>query len=339
MVRIGIRCDAGEEHGFGHIARMNTLCAALKMQTGTPVDLTFHSKTPTLWMSQLAPTYADVIRHDSSESEMHIMIDMADGHEYDIIIIDHKDPYDIPMLKRIKEHTKLVLIDMPWARPEECDLLVIPNFHQPIDVVEQLDHLFDEDSFLYGKDYVLLREQVLAEQWLPYSQRQQQIAFFAGGSDTENLLELMYNMTEKLSQTLPNVQRLFCIGEAARSLQVAPGDHNVYITGYHLSHLQKCALAVSLFGVTPYEAIYLRTPVITFGHNKSNDVASEALALASEGATIHMPEATNRMREDFCRFVAGVWLNLDLRHNMYQASVGLIPNTGAQNIATRILEL
>lgn len=338
-MRIGIRCDAGGDYGLGHISRMNSLTKALKILE-PHCEITFYSKTSALWMSQLSPTMADVVKFNEGDSEMHILERISLLGE-DVLIIDRKDQYDNMQLRRLRkaEHPlRVVCIDMPWARPEECDLLVLPNIHTSGNTVDQLCGLFG-DRFLYGAEYVLIRDDVLDTKPISYKRRENWIAFFAGGSDPTDTLKLMYNMSETLTARLPNVQRLYCIGEYARSFEITPGDSNAWVTGYHHLNLAQCALAVSLFGVTAYEALYLRTPVLTAGHNKVNEVASQYLEKASEGASIHMGDISNMMREDFCDLIYNIWCDLDRRKEMYMRSSDLICSTGAGNIAEEILNL
>jgi len=334
-MQIGIRCDAGGEYGLGHISRMTTLVKAMK-HVNMDAVITFYSKTPALWMSEHSPVGCDVIRFSPNDSEMKIMNYIYTHAIDDILIIDRKDYYDAKQLTRMKENMKIVCIDMPWAKPNECDLLVIPNIHCAPNVLDQLDKLFGE-RLLAGKEYVLLQEDVLVTTPLAYKKRENWIAFFAGGSDPCNWMQRMYNMSEPLNDTLPNVARIYCIGQHAETLQIHQHSPNAWIKGFDLKTLGKCALAVSLFGVTVYEAMYLRTPTITTGHTKANEVGSQYLFVANEGATYHIPPIDNMMREEFCAYIEDIWNSLSLRKDMHDKSHGLIGDSGALNIAERIL--
>jgi spore coat polysaccharide biosynthesis predicted glycosyltransferase SpsG len=335
-MRIGIRCDAGGDYGLGHISRMNSLVRALK-QCDSNTEITFYSKTPDLWMSQRSPVNCDIVKFAEDESEPRLMRHIYEQALEDVLIIDRKEYYESEILRSVKKAMRVVCIDMPWARPEECDLLVIPNLHQSPSVLDQLDNLFDDDALLVGSDYILIRDEVLWTRPISYKRRDNMIAFFAGGSDPCRWLELMYNMSESLTELLPNIHRLYCIGEHGLPLYVRPGDANASVTGYSHNILAKCALAVSTFGVTPYEALHLRTPIITSGHTKQNEVGSQYLSAATEGATCHIPPLDDMMREDFCNYIESIWNDLSLRKDMHHKSAGLVPDDGAINIAERIL--
>jgi spore coat polysaccharide biosynthesis predicted glycosyltransferase SpsG len=317
---------------------MGTLTTALK-SLDPDCDIEFYSKTPELWMSELHPVHAEVRKFNQDTSEMKIIDYIDTFTTNDVLIIDRKDQYDTSQLERTRKHgLKVVLIDMPWARPEQCDLLVLPNIHISGSTIDQLDKLFG-DRLLYGRDYILVRGDVLKEQPISYRRRHQAISFFAGGSDPKNFLELMYNMSSDLTRLLPTVKRIYCIGENADVFKMKPGDPNAMVTGYHHTHLMTCGLSVSLFGVTAYEALYFRTPVITTGHNKANEIGSIYLEKSSEGATKHLDMIDNMMSEDFCDFIYNVWCNYNVRWNMHLASSGLVPEDGAMNVAERIVRL
>lgn len=335
MVNIGIRVDSGAEHGFGHISRMNTLVKALRGISGN--SITYFSKTPATWQSSLAPIFCDIQKYPGDESEWEILDDMEQGCE--IIIIDRKDNYELKLLESIrKKGAKVVLIDMPWASPDECDLLVLPNIHSVPGVVDHLDELFG-NKLVVGGSYVLIREDILGRIPVRYKRRENWIVFCAGGSDPEDCLEKMYYMSEGLSESLPNVRRVFCVGEGAKPFAPYSIDSKSWITGFDPFYLAVAALVVTLFGITAYECLYLETPCVTTGHTTQNNISSKFLEDATEGATLHLPMITNLMREDFVQVIQDLWMDFSKRKTMSYKCHEQIASDGAITVAECILRL
>jgi hypothetical protein len=70
-----------------------------------------------------------------------------------------------------------------------------------------------------------------------------------------------------------------------------------------------------------------------------NSLGSKNLEKASMGATMHLPQVTSIMREDFCQTIKNLWLDYPKRKEMNRSCYDLISPGGAIKVAEQIIRL
>jgi len=336
---IYIRVDAGGGHGLGHVRRMAALAQALRHQGACAV--TFVTQTPDAVRPSVAPLLGPGCALVTDPPLETLLPPVAPG----IWVLDRKPAYDQTAVKGL--HTRghqVVGIDDPAAAPGTYDLLVGPGCHWAPDTVQRLRTDFGA-CFLYGWDYVILPAEVTSQAPLPYAERQDgPIVFCTGGSDPEMALPQMW--TWMCDSTL-DAEQLFCVGELAqtdtmiRAWEAARrrAPRRVRVVPFSRQSLRHAALVVAMFGVTPYECLWYRTPTLMLAHTRENEEGANHLTIASYWANRSLGAIENMDEKSFTTILRAYWQDTDTRQRMHSASAALLDDQGAARIATRILAL
>jgi spore coat polysaccharide biosynthesis predicted glycosyltransferase SpsG len=330
---IAIRCDAGGPHGYGHARRMLGLARALA-QAGTTV--TFWTRTPAL--TPLVQPFEVCGLGPPGPSESQLVWSAARRVSPDVLVIDHKTPYPEEVWEELRRHTRVVRIDHPYAEAKSCDLLIIPNVHQPPTVVHRLSRVF-EDRLCYGTPYALLDADI--GRWRQYrlAQPTYRLVMVAGASDPSGALAYVLEMTADLGEQLPDVWMQYLVGAAmAAPLRLTHLASRQQVVGFHPRYLVGAGLVLTLFGVMPYNLLHLGVPTMTLAHTRENAEGSAAL-MAATGATVDLGYLPTLHREDLCAALVELWADAATRKRMAYLGPKLIDGLGAARCAEAILAL
>lgn len=334
---IFFRVDTGGHYGLGHVQRCKTLAQALQAKV-PDVPVVFVTQTPIL---------REVLGTEEPAAwRVHVCEQSWDAYEWiraqsladDVLVVD--TPYNADFgasLIRVKEQMPVVRLDAPWATPETCSLLVLPGMHHSADTLEHLDAAFGE-RLLVGAEYMMFCK-ALPESRRPCVEHNERIVFAAGGSDPEQALPLLYEMTRALHGMLPASRLVYMVGSQASSWNIHGLHSRDWITGFALSFIQYARLLVSTWGTTVYEALALGTPTLTIARTDSEAEDAARLEAATEGAVQSLGTLSGLMRETLCDRLVALWEDSAQRKHMHYASAGLLDGQGALRVAQAVLTL
>jgi spore coat polysaccharide biosynthesis predicted glycosyltransferase SpsG len=266
--------------------------------------------------------------------------------DIDVCIIDTK--------KTIAEHEliyarfsdiRVVYIDNPYVTPDTCDLLVAPVAHWSPSVEQNLHSMFGE-RFLFGWDYVMLDEEVTGKHPLSYDERDGSIVFCAGGSDPDGSLERIY---EFVRADLSGIEKVFLLPQATQgSLWMCydnsqPGsnvlDNNIHLVPFSRNALRNASLVVGMFGVTAYECLYYRTPMLSIARTPADCDDGRWLSISSGGAMHGCGTMASYTRKAFLDMIQACWKAYEWRSAMHHMSAGLLDGHGVSRVADAIMRL
>jgi len=308
---------------MGHAVRMRALARALAAQG---VDVVFQTSTPMLASFVTPFSCIDLPGYFPSN--------------IDVLIIDTKAYISEAWFYewRSLRQCKVVRIDHPHAEPGTCDLLVAPVAHWHHAVVQRLLEGFGE-RFLYGWDYVMLNEEVTRRDPIPYEMREDNIILCAGGSDPDNILQKMWDWTVE-ADILPGIPLGFCYGKYVppeRQPKKSTVPHR-YVVPFETRGLAHAKMTVGLFGVTPYECLWYKTPMLMMAHTEENCEGAWNLALASNWACRWLGPIQAMNAKHFKMTLESFWFE-SYRVEMNRATHNLLDGRGIERIADAILAL
>ena len=335
---IFLRCDAGAAFGLGHAIRCRTLAQALSVQS-SEIPLAFITTTPVLAEVVHAANTAWRVQVCGESGAAHWLHWVkAQAQPGDRLIIDLPNRQNGALwATHIRDTIAVVRLDAPWATPETCDLLVLPGMHYAPETVEHLDGAFGE-RLMVGAEYVLLQEGVPLVR-RPFAEHNQRLAFAAGGSDPEQALPLLYEMTCRLSGALRAPLRVFCVGSQSQPWLLRPPDAQERITGYSLNEVAYAAVYVTLWGTSVYEALAMGTPTLTIARTEAEAEDAVRLEAATDGAVQSLGTLAGLMRETLCDRMMALWQDTKERKRMHYASEGLLDAKGGERVARAVLGL
>ena len=176
------------------------------------------------------------------------------------------------------------------------------------------------------------------------------MVFCAGGSDPGGALEQLLAWTVPF---LPHIEKRYLVGRhstgaCAQRLggaQWVYGGEHAWLTPFARRHLREAALVVTTFGITPYECLYYRTPVLVVGHTDENKAAAETLHAQMTGAATFTEDGclngalATLTGEKFTQWMQDYWDCRTERQAMHAASAGLLDGRGVERVADAILHL
>ena len=336
---IFFRVDCGALYGLGHALRCRTLAQAIHAQA-PDMPLAFVTTTPELqkvlrdkgdaWRVEVSGAFGE-------DHWLHWIKKHAQTR--DVLIVDAPDRLnDAAWITRIRETLLVVRIDAPWATPETCDLLILPGMHHSAETIERLDTAFGE-RLMVGAEYVVLQEGVPLVR-RPFAEHNQRLVFAAGGSDPEQILLLLYEMTHGFSyDAIRTPLRVFCVGAHAEPWMLRSPDVHERITGFSLNEVAYAAVYVTLWGTTVYEALAMGTPTLTIARTEAEAEDAAWVEAATDGAVQSLGTLVGLMRETLCDRLVALWEDAKERKRMHYASEGLLDGKGAERVARAVVAL
>ncbi|MFC1521630.1 hypothetical protein ACFL6Y_04395 [Elusimicrobiota bacterium] len=218
----------------------------------------------------------------------------------------------------------------------ESDYAIFPSAHLSDGVIGDQRWAKAHSKLMHGPDYIIVNEQVRGMKNND-SNSVPHIAITTGASDPGGiLLELIKWLNE--SNITVNVKILFgfdfCFRAELESMcsLVKP---TIEVKEFNYKDLLSATLAVSTFGVTPYELIYANIPVITLGHIQKNSIGGETLQ-RRYGCNYHLGLFQGVDREQFISTVELLWNSSETLLAMKKKQKNLIDGKGLERVGKLI---
>ena len=331
MTRVLIRTHLSRETGMGHAVRCRALAQVLKAHGA---EVSFVTSTPALCAFVVPfPCFVRLVRYAPVS---------MDSVGSDIVVIDaNADELSVTWMGELRRRgARVVWIDKADVHPDAADLVVLPGGHYAPTVLNRYEALLP-GRVLSGWDYVMLDPAVTAQPPMPYSARVDgPIVVCAGGSDPEGALLQMYHWGAYLDINAPMV---FLVGQHATHVPMASDSHMrkyASVEPFARRWLQHAALVVGMFGISVYESLFWRTPVVAFARTGDDALCLERLASAG---CLRLPCAPTPLFQRITheRFCATIEASMDrkVRDGMHVASADLIDGHGTARVADAIMAL
>lgn len=323
-MKVLIACHAGAGIGLGHLSRSLVIAKALRARFGADVR----------WLIQ-----SDPLARDDLIAFKHRFVPL--GHDLteqieaeapvDLFLLDLQPHRVPPHLSRAisalrATGAKVVAIDGLLAYRPELDLIFMPSFQftPPADLKEGAPIVFGWDCFL-------LDEQWAPSPWAPG----QRVLALTGGSDATQLGATWPNL---LNQSLPVGAQLDWVTgpfAAKPNWPATPRTKMIeYVAPTGLGPLmQQANYAITVFGVSFFELLYLGVPTVVFSpyNGKDNpeldEIAQAGVALVARDEV----EAT--------RLLLGLMNDEPLARRLSLRSRALLGQSGATRLCTEITGL
>lgn len=286
-------CHAGTGVGLGHMSRALVATKALQQEFGADIQLLIQG---------------DLVISDNLSAVPHQFVGFDQDLSARIEEINHREglgivlfdlhPQRIPvdfdsLLDRLRASAcRLVAVDGLLLYRPKLDLIFIPSFLfvPPSDLIEGA-------PIVHGWDCFLLNIKEIPRDW----QEGQKVLALTGGSDATHLGETWPDL---LNQSLPCNSELHWVTGPFSSKPNWPVSPRIRM----IEHVAPAGLgplmlqanyAVTVFGVSFFELLYLGVPTVVFSPNSGKD-AAEMSAIEAAGVALVAAderEATDRLIE------------------------------------------
>lgn len=276
-MKVLLSCQAGSGVGLGHLSRCLVVAKAIKRHFGAEVRLLVQS---------------DPLDRPDLQAFAHTVVppDMPLGPQLlihaqaaELLLLDLQ-PQRVPTDLGLHIHnlrlagTKVVAIDGLLAHRADLDLIFIPSFQfvPPLGLPEGAPVVHGWDCFLFDSS-------VMPEVWVPGAR----ILALTGGSDATGLGATWPSL---LNQTLPDSAEVHWVTGPFSPKPVWPEltriDMVEHVGPAGLGKLmRRTNLAVTVFGVSFFELLYLGVPTVVFSPYGGKDSA-EMSVIEAEGLAL-----------------------------------------------------
>ncbi len=284
-----IRCDASGRIGLGHFAR----CRAIALEAARKRAVLFATcddpSNPLLQEQEIA-----VIRKGSGEPEEEFLAGVLREHPGATLLTDMRYPYAAAFIEELSDRCAgIVLMDTICPGIAAADRVVYPAAHLDHRLLDGLLSSECRARVLEGPEYVVIRPEVLdLSQGRPPGEtagreEKPRLAVTTGGGDPAGVMVHLLPWIAEYVGERP-VQADLLVGEAfqddrylARLAQDPPGG--VQVCRFDPAILAGCDAALSTFGVTVYELLYLGKPTVCVSHSRENAASARVLAERLQG--------------------------------------------------------
>ena len=331
MHRFIIRVDAGEKIGFGHVIRSLSLARFLRTHYG--IAAVFYSNPYTKLESIYRQNGFEYI-FNNGLSEIEFLHKIGDDAPGSIVFIDRLFPYGRDAIRNLRDRLKIIMFQNECEGMYECDYAIFPSAHLSDEMILNPQWSRAQVKFLYGPDYVIINESVLAflnqqrgAKPHPY------IAITTGASDPEGILIRTLEWINESEIEVP-IKALygfdFCHRSELESMlpKLKP---SIEVREFNYDDLFSSRLAISAFGVTTYELVYANIPVITLGHIQKNAHGSEILQ-KRYGCNYHLGLFREVTREQLVSAIQLLWNNEEKTAAIKRNQQGLIDGKGLERL-------
>lgn len=323
-IKVLIVCQAGSGIGLGHLSRSLVIAKAFRARFKADVRLLIQS---------------DSLERDDLKAYPHQFLPPNDELAEQIV---KQDPVDLVLLdlqpERVprelgnaisvmrKVGAKVVAIDGLLECRPELDLIFIPSFH-----FEPPANLEKGAPIVFGWDCFLIDPQLSPLRW----RHGRRVLALSGGSDATQLGETWPAI---LNETLPAATQLHWVTGPFAKRPIWPAAPRIRMvehiapTGLGLI-MQESQYAVTVFGVSFFELLYLGVPTVVFSPYGSKDSkaisAIETLGVALVATSER--EATKRLTK--------LMANDELALQLSQRSQAQIYLSGVRRLCSEITAL
>ena len=274
------RTEAGKKIGFGHLIR--SLSVAKKIREFDPgIKIVFLIPENDAAHRKLSESnFEHCLANDKNEEG--IITACVNMFHPDVIFIDKLFNYTPDFIKTLTQNTKVVMLHNYCEGAYFCDSYIFPGAHTDPALIEDERWQTSYTKVFLGFDYVIISEEILKGKRISgNSGHTRKVVITMGGSDPMGLMLILIQWLNE--ENLENVELWALIGEAASykerlnemSDNLSP---HIHVLDYHPDVYCNADFAISSFGQSTYELLFLGIPVLSIGHIRQNALGSHILS-------------------------------------------------------------
>ncbi len=331
------RVDASEEIGMGHLIRSLSLASEIKKHQHE-IKIIFLTSEPYALRIIQDEGYDVIFNKKGLVEELFLKQNICKGC---LLFIDKLYNYTSAFINEIKEKVCVVIFHNLCEGTCYSDVFILPSAHSPDTVINDKCWEQNKVAFYHGFDYVILNENIRAARHLIRpNPKKVKIVITTGGSDPRGVFFILFDWLTRIETH--NVEFSFLIGSAFKHKQkleeyLLKLPAHFKVVPYNVEEFLNASIAISTFGVTSYEMLYLGIPLISVAHAKSNARAACLLhkrtnAFIDQGLIDTADE--NSFKQNLLELIASE----EKRNNLSAKSHNLLDGNGIYRVAQILMD-
>jgi len=243
-IKILFRCNVGLNFGFGHVRRSLGIAKELK-DRGHNVHFSLNQ-------------HCDFLEFQGESHKYYFPVTIEDevvSRDFDVIIIDDKNQNrDLSSIKQ-----KTIVIDNLCDSTLSADMVILPVAHANGPLMSKANNLY------YGPEYVILRNEITSQNISV--NKNGPVAITTGGTDPQGVL---FYILSSLKNYYGQVKVL--VGQNFTFRDKLQSEKYPYINfvDWSIKEFDGASVVISTFGVSIYEFLYWKLPVVSIGRIESD---------------------------------------------------------------------
>lgn len=331
------RFDAGAQHGLGHFSRSITVAKQLLSKRPDARIIILSAATAYMQREKNKLPFEVILVDEINET---IVLNYVKNIRPGVLFFDKLEELNKDTITALKDYTKLVLFHNYSRYATWADVIIMPAAH--IDINELLfQHVPDKGpaKIYTGPDYVVMNEAILPLRSLfKIRDKGNNVAITTGGSDPKGV---MISLLEKIDfKKFNNVNFTFFVGDDflhKERLNAYTNITNARFLPFDMKAITACDIAISTFGVTTYELLYIGIPVISVGHAEANAKGSKYLA-ANYNCILDIGYIDDVEENDLNNAINLLIQDAVTRTRLHLAGRDLIDGKGAERVCDIIMQ-
>lgn len=329
-MKILFRVDAGGNVGLGHFCRSISLAKRLR-EKGYVVVFSFVESV--FWSDRMREGFdfaVEPLNQVDSEEKTRRFIEL---HGIDVYYVDAILEFSDGFVESLRQICRVVFYQNMSRSAPLADVFIYPSLRVNPDFFAQ----FDIRSVIYrGLEFVLLHPDIAKiPRKVNLHKKVSTVAVAAGGTDPLDTLRRIYSIVK--AGGFNEFRFVFFYGSDYAFKTEIPRDCPLNIEFQEFDHrsILKADVLLTAFGVSTYEFLCLGMPVIAYGHQASNAVASDEFA-QNTGALVSLGEI-KFVNQGILRDALSRLAQHEVREVMMKAASTAIDTNGVDRVAA-ILE-
>jgi len=278
-MKIFFRVDASQKVGLGHLIR-SLLVAKTIRQKYKDTEITFLTNNYQYAISKIKNSAFKYIT-TSDQTEEEFLIQHCIKRGVDVLFIDKLYNYSEDFIQKLTTHIKVVMFHNLCDGGHLSDAFILPAAHVDPQIINDSKLSNSQAKFYEGMDFVVLNEKITNLGKSKNNKDITNLVITTGGSDPSGVMLKVLDWINQFDNSSLKVYALigetFIHYEKIESLKKELKS-NIIITPYDVSYFKDADIAISTFGVSTYEMIYLGLVVLSIGHCEQNAKGSRVLA-------------------------------------------------------------
>jgi UDP-2,4-diacetamido-2,4,6-trideoxy-beta-L-altropyranose hydrolase len=299
-MRIFFRVEASQKIGLGHLIRSISIANTIK-NTYTNTEIIFLTGDYMYSTSKIKENEFEYIT-PSDQNEENFLLSNCINKNADILFIDKLYNYSTDFILKLTKHCKVIMFHNICDGAHLCDAFILPAAHIGTNILDDSRWSNDKVNFYEGMEYVVLNDKIINLRKSKISGTDViTLVLTTGGSDPAGVMLKVLNWINQIE--LPDITVYALIGESFVHTEAIESlkkelKRNIIVTPYNASYFKDANIAISTFGVSTYELIYLGLVVVSIGHCEQNALGSRILSEKCD-QLIDLGNIENLSKEEF----------------------------------------
>ncbi|MFC2117200.1 hypothetical protein ACFLSY_00980 [Bacteroidota bacterium] len=274
------RAESSPIVGLGHLIRSLFIANTIR-NTYPNTEIIFLTGDDASSISKIQENKFEFII-SSAKNEEFFLLSNCINKNVDVLFIDKLYNYSTDFILQLSKYCKVTMFHNLCEGAHLCDAFILPAIHIHPQILNDPKWTNGRVKFYEGIKYIVLNDKIINLSKSKSAKTNVKIIVITtGGSDPTGVMLKILGWINKLE--IQDIIVYALIGESFvhnNKLKLLKKELKSYILikPYNVSYFEIADIAISTFGVSTYELMFLGLPIMSIGHREQNAKGSKILS-------------------------------------------------------------